>query len=134
MNADNFVECLKSHIRKCLAMKLSVKVLSALLLVMVLCGCASAALPSVTMLSTKTCPACAQMEKVMKEIDAKYSGKVSTAHIFLEDNPDIARKYNVRYVPTLLFRDASGKVVAQEVGYKNLDAVVAVFRKAGVKL
>ena len=74
------------------------------------------------------------MEKVMKEIDTKYSGKVSTAHIFLEDNPDIARKYNVRYVPTLLFRDGSGKVVAQEVGYKNLNAVVAVFRKAGVKL
>ena len=115
-------------------MKFSVKMLSALVLVMVLCGCASAALPSVTMLSTKTCPACAQMENVMKEINAKYSGQIKTSHIYLEDNPDIAKKYNVRYVPTLLFRDSSGKVVAQEVGYKDLDAVLAVFRKAGVKI
>ena len=116
------------------AMKFSVKMLSALVLVVIMSSCASAALPSVTMLSTKTCPACEQMEKVMKEINAKYSGKLSTAHIYLEDNPDIAKKYNVRYVPTLLFRDASGKVVAQEVGYKSLDEVLAVFRKARVKL
>ena len=115
-------------------MRFSVKMLSALLMVMLVSSCAFAALPSVTMLSTKTCPACAQMEKVLKEINAKYSGQISTAHIYLEDNPDIAKKYSVRYVPTLLFRDASGKVVAQEVGYKDIDAVLAVFRKARVKI
>ena len=113
-------------------MKLSVKIVSAFVLVVVMSSCAFAALPSVTMLSTKTCPACEQMEKVMKEINSQYSGKISTAHIYLEDNPDIAKKYNVRYVPTLLFRDASGKIVAQEIGYKNLDAVLAVFKKARV--
>ena len=113
-------------------MKLSVKIVSAFVLVVVMSSCAFAALPSVTMLSTKTCPACEQMEKVMKEINSQYSGKISTAHIYLEDNPDIAKKYNVRYVPTLLFRDASGKIVAQEIGYKNLDAVLAVFKKAKV--
>ena len=115
-------------------MKFSVKMLLAFVLVMVVSSCAFAALPSVTMLSTKTCPACVQMTKVMKEIDSKYSGKISTSHIYLEDNPDIAKKYSVRYVPTLLFRDASGKIVAQEVGYKNLDAVIEVFRNAGIDL
>ena len=116
-------------------MKYTVKALSVLVLVLTLSVCASAAdLPSVTMLSTKTCPACEQMAKVMKEIDAQYSGKITTAHIYLEDNPDIAQKYKVRYVPTLLFRDASGKVVAQEVGYKSLSEVLAVFRKAGVNI
>ena len=115
-------------------MKLSVKMLSALLAVMVMCSCAYAALPSVTMLSTKTCPACAQMEKVMKEIASSYSGKISTEHIYLEDKPELAKKYNIRYVPTLLFKDSSGKIVAQEIGYKNLDAVLEVFRKAGINL
>ena len=110
------------------------KILAAVVLVMVLSSCASAALPSVTMLSTKTCPACSQMEKVFGEIKAKYSGKITTAHIFLEDNPDIAKKYNVRYVPTLIFRDASGKTVAQEVGYRPLSDVLKVFAKAGVKI
>ena len=115
-------------------MKVSVKILSALLLVMVLCSCAFAALPSVTMLSTKTCPACAQMEKVMKKIEADYSGKISTQHIYLEDKPELAKQYNIRYVPTLLFRDSSGKIVAQEIGYRSLDAVLEVFRKSGITI
>ena len=116
-------------------MKFSVKIFSALALMLVMSACAFAEdLPSVTMLSTTTCPACAQMAKVLKEIDAKYSDKISTAHIYLENNPDIARKYKVRYVPTLLFRDSSGKIIAQEVGYKSLDGVLAVFRKAGIDI
>ena len=101
---------------------------------MAVCSCASAALPSVTMLSTKTCPACVQMEKVMTEIDSKYSGRISTSRIYLEDKPELAKQYNIRYVPTLLFKDSKGKVVAQEIGYKSLDAVLEVFKKAGVKL
>ena len=113
-------------------MKFSVKMLSALLLVMVVSSCAFAALPSVTMLSTSTCPACAQMKNVMKEIDSQYSKRISTAYIDVEKNHDIAKKYNVRYVPTLLFKDASGKVVAQEIGYRNLEDVLKVFRKAGI--
>ena len=109
------------------------KILSALLFVAVLCSVAGAAsLPSVTMLSTKTCPACEQMAKVLKDIDAKYSGKISTSHIYLEDNPDIAKKYNVRYVPMLIFRDASGNEKAREVGYKSLNDVLKIFQKAGI--
>ena len=115
-------------------MKRCVKVISSLVLVMLLCSSASAALPSVTMLSTKTCPACEQMSKVMNQINSQYKGKISTAHIYLEDNPDIAKKYNVRYVPTLIFRDASGKTVAQEVGYRSMNEVLKVFQKAGVKI
>ena len=76
-------------------MKLSVRVIAALLAVIVFCGCASAALPSVTMLSTKTCPACSQMEKVLSELKAKYSGKIAAEHIYLEDKPEMAKQYNV---------------------------------------
>ena len=111
------------------------KILSAFLLVMMACSVAGAAsLPSVTMLSTKTCPACEQMAKVLNDIKAKYGGKISTAHIYLEDNPEIARKYNVRYVPMLIFRDASGKERAREVGYKSLDEVISTFRKVGITI
>lgn len=115
-------------------MKQYVKIISALFFVMVLCSAASAALPSVTMLSTKTCPACTQMDKVFSEIKSQYSGKISTSHIYLEDNPDVAKQYNVRYVPTLIFRNSAGKEVAQEIGYKSLDEVLKIFARAGVKI
>ncbi|MBQ9418903.1 MAG: thioredoxin family protein [Synergistaceae bacterium] len=110
------------------------KIIFALVLVVVMVSTASAAVPSVTMLSTKTCPACAQMSKVFSEINAGYKGRLSTAHIYLENNPDIAKKYNVRYVPTLIFRDASGKEIAQAVGYKSLKEVLKIFADKGVKI
>ena len=109
-------------------------ILSALLLVFVLSSTASAALPSIVMLSTKTCPACVQMSKVLKEINSNYKGRITTAHIYLESNPDIAKKYNIRYVPTLIFRDADGKEIAQEIGYKSIDEVLKIFEKKGIKI
>ena len=109
------------------------KFFAALILVLILSS-AALAKPSVTMLSTKTCPACVQMSKVLKEIDATYKGKITTSHIYLENNPDIARKYNVRYVPTLIFRDDSGKEFAQEVGYRSLSDVIGIFAKHGVNI
>lgn len=87
-------------------------------------------LPSVTMLSTTTCPACKQMERVFHQAKLQYPDKFVTAHIYLEDNPAIARKYNVRYVPTLIFRDASGKEIAQKIGFMPLTEVVKVFESA----
>lgn len=113
-------------------MKFSVKVVSSFVFVLMICSCASAALPSVTMLSTKTCPACAQMEKVLSEIDSKYAGRISTSHIYLEENPDLVRQYNIRYVPTLVFKDEEGQTAAVEVGYRSLDAVLRVFMKSGI--
>ena len=115
-------------------MKQSAKIIFAFVLVFVLCSSAFAALPSITMLSTKTCPACKQMTKVFDELKSKHGSSVSTSHIYLEDNPDIAKKYNVRYVPMLIFRDAKGKEVAREVGFKSLSEVLAVFKKAGVNI
>ncbi|MBQ6775364.1 MAG: thioredoxin family protein [Synergistaceae bacterium] len=110
------------------------KIFLALLLVVVVSSAACAATPSVTMLSTKSCPACAQMSKVLSEINANYKGRLSTAHIYLENNPDIAKKYNVRYVPTLIFRDAAGNEIARSVGYKSLKEVLKIFADKGVKI
>ena len=110
------------------------KFLLSFILVMILCSVANAALPSVTMLSTKTCPACVQMSKVLKEINEKYPKKISTAHIYLENNPDIAKKYKIRFVPTLIFRDSNGNEIAKEVGYKSLNEVLKIFADKGVKI
>lgn len=110
------------------------KFISAVLLVMILCSCAWAELPSVTMLSTKTCPVCRQMQKVLGELRKDYADKIATSYIYLEDNPYIAQQYKVRYVPVLIFRDAEGNELAQEIGYRSAAEVLKVFEKAGVSI
>ena len=95
---------------------------------------ARAKLPTLKMLSTTTCPACDMMEPVLEELKTRYKGKVATEHIYLEDHPDVARKYKVRYVPTLIFSDARGKEFAKKIGYKPLEEIIAIFAKGGVRL
>ena len=74
------------------------------------------------------------MSKVLDEINDKYAGKLVAEKVDLEKNPEVAREYKVRLVPTLLFLDAEGKVVQQEVGYRSLDEVLEIFKKAGVAI
>jgi thioredoxin 1 len=89
-------------------------------------------LPSLKVLSTPSCPACAQMSRVVDEIGIQYEGKLLTEKINLNEHRDIAQKYNVRYVPHLLFVDASGDVVKEKIGYVPLDEVLNTFREAGI--
>ena len=105
-------------------------------LILALCAgpALAARLPKLTMLSTKTCPACVQMAKVLKQIDSKYAGRLATQHIYLEDRPELIEQYKIRYVPMLLFVDGNGQEVAQEVGYRSLDEVLSVFKKHNVKI
>lgn len=74
------------------------------------------------------------MTKVLEQINREYKGKVDTNHIYLEDNPDVAEKYKVRYVPMLIFRDSSGNEVSRVVGYRSFDDVIKIFSEAGVKM
>ena len=115
-------------------MRVSAKIITALMLVLVMCSCAFADNPGVVMLSTKTCSVCRQMMRVLKNIDENYGGKIDVGMIYLEDKPDIAREFNVMYVPVLLFMDGDGEVIAQEVGYRSAEDIIATFRHNGVKL
>ena len=101
------------------------KILLAIILVIVMCTAACAALPSVTVLMTKKSPEC--------EITSQYGARISASHVYLEDKPGLAEQYNVRYIPTLIFRDSDGKERARESGPRTLEQVLAVFENNGVK-
>ena len=115
-------------------MKRFMKIFSALISVFVLSSVVYAATPSVTMLSTGTCPACRQMSKVLDEINSKYKNKISTSTVNLEKHPETAKEYNVRFVPMLIFKDSAGKEISRVIGYISLDEVLNVFHDAGVKI
>jgi thioredoxin 1 len=91
-------------------------------------------LPSLKMLSTPSCSACAQMSRVMDELDSQYGGKLTTEKVNLYEHRDVAEQYNVRYVPHLLFLDASGNVVQEKIGYVPLDEVLKIFQQAGISI
>jgi thioredoxin 1 len=61
------------------------------------------------------CGPCRMIAPALEEISSEMAGKVTVAKLNIDENPDIAVKYGVRSIPTLMiFRD--GKPAAVQVG------------------
>jgi thioredoxin 1 len=61
------------------------------------------------------CGPCRMIAPALEEISTEMAGKVTVAKLNIDENPDIAVKYGVRSIPTLMiFRD--GKPAAVQVG------------------
>lgn len=61
------------------------------------------------------CGPCRMMAPVVDQLASDYAGKVKVGKLNVDDNPDIAARYGVRGIPTLILF-ANGKVKAQTVG------------------
>lgn len=61
------------------------------------------------------CGPCRIIAPVIEEVAGEYEGRAKVAKLDVDNNPQVAMKYNVRSIPTLLiFQD--GKPVDQLVG------------------
>jgi thioredoxin 1 len=61
------------------------------------------------------CGPCRMVGPVVEELAKEYQGKAKIAKLNTDDAPDIASKYGIRSIPTLLFFK-DGSVVQQLVG------------------
>ena len=60
------------------------------------------------------CGPCRLVSPAVEELSKEYEGKVNFVKVNVDDNNELASKYNVFSIPTLaIFRD--GKVIAQSV-------------------
>jgi len=69
------------------------------------------------------CGPCQMVAPVVEEIAAEYKGKLKVAKLNTDENPDIASKYRIMGIPTLMF-------------FKNgaaVDSVVGAVPKAQLK-
>ena len=61
------------------------------------------------------CGPCKMIAPILEEVSRDYAGKLNVAKVNVDDNQEIASKYGIRGIPTLmLFRN--GAVVATKVG------------------
>jgi thioredoxin 1 len=61
------------------------------------------------------CGPCRMLTPILDEVAGEYKGKIKIGKINVDDNPNIAQKFSVRGIPTLiLFKD--GEIVTSKVG------------------
>ena len=71
------------------------------------------------------CGPCRMVGPVVEELSADFDGKVKFVKVNVDEANDLASKYNVFSIPTLMILN-KGEVVAQQVGaaakdtYKNM--------------
>ena len=75
------------------------------------------------------CGPCKALTPVLTELAGEYVGKAKIAKVNVDDNPQLAARYGVRSIPTILFMK-DGKVMDQVIGAvpksqlkKKLDAL-----------
>ncbi|MFP4383852.1 MAG: thioredoxin [Spirochaetia bacterium] len=73
------------------------------------------------------CMPCKMVAPVLEEIADEYAGKLKVGKLNVDSEGDIAMKYNVVSIPTiLLFKD--GKVVNQHIGAAPKNALENLFK------
>lgn len=61
------------------------------------------------------CAPCRRIAPVVDSVAEEYSGKVKFVKLNVSDNPNVASRYNVRGIPTLMLFN-NGEPVATHVG------------------
>ncbi|MCD6161241.1 MAG: thioredoxin fold domain-containing protein [candidate division Zixibacteria bacterium] len=71
--------------------------------------------PAVVDFWSRTCPPCQVMGGLLDEIGPEYAGRVNIFKLNVSENPIMARRYQVRSIPTVVFF-RRGKEIDRVVG------------------
>lgn len=61
------------------------------------------------------CGPCRMIAPVLKELAKDYKDRLRIAKINVDEEPDLAQRYNIQSIPTLLFFKG-GQLVKQQIG------------------
>jgi thioredoxin 1 len=88
-----------------------------------------AELPVLVDCHTLWCQPCRSLKPVLEAVAQDLAGKCSVVELDIDDSPEIAKRYGVRSIPTLILF-ANGKEVARQVGSASKAAIVAMVNEA----
>jgi thioredoxin 1 len=85
-------------------------------------------LPKLWDFSAEWCPPCKQLKPIIAQLETEYAGKVEIRTIDTDQEKELAQKFGVQAIPTLVYLDASGKELDRSVGLVEKSAIVDKFK------
>jgi len=90
-----------------------------------------AALPSLYDFWATWCLPCRQQKPIIDELRTEYAGVVDVIAIDVDEEGELAQRYEVKVIPTLVILDAAGNEVERFTGLTQKDKLVERFRAHG---
>lgn len=89
-------------------------------------------LPALVDLGKGTCVPCRKMKPILEELSVEYEGRAIVKVIDLRYEPQAAREYGIRLIPTQIFYDAEGQEVFRHEGFMDKQSIKRKFTEMGV--
>jgi thioredoxin 1 len=84
-------------------------------------------------LGAKSCVPCKLMAPIMEKLEKDYKGKAAIIFIDVWKEPDQAKRFGIRAIPTQIFYDKEGKEAYRHVGFMSENAIVTQLKNLGVQ-
>ena len=84
-------------------------------------------------LGANSCIPCKMMAPIMEKLEKDYKGKAAILFIDVWKDPDQAKRFGIRAIPTQIFYDKEGKEVYRHVGFMSENAIVTQLKNLGVQ-
>ena len=90
-----------------------------------------AKLPGLIDFSAVWCGPCKTQEPIVKALEHKYAGRIDIRTVDVDENRELAGRFKIRVVPTLVFLDTEGNELFRRAGLYPEDSIVARFKQLG---
>lgn len=94
----------------------------------------SPSLPLLVDVGADKCVPCVMMAPILEKLKKEYAGILHVKFVDAWKNPEEARKYGIRAIPTQIFYDASGKELGRHMGFISKEGILTRFEELGVRI
>ncbi len=84
-------------------------------------------------LGATRCIPCKMMAPILQKLEKRYAGKAAIVFFDVWVDPQPARRFGIRAIPTQVFFNKKGEEVYRHEGFMSEEAIVAALQKLGVK-
>jgi len=74
------------------------------------------------------CAPCKQLGPILEEISEEYKEKITIGKLDVDENPEIAGKFQIRGIPTILYFN-NGELIDTKVGISSKDDLIQWLEK-----
>lgn len=83
-------------------------------------------------LGAKECIPCKMMAPILEKLKNTYKGKAAIIFIDIRKDPERAKRFGIRVMPTQIFFNKEGKEVFRHEGFMDEAAIVSQLKKMNV--